>query len=207
MERCREAVLGLEGKSILKPASMKGKSSWKQSNLRGDLTTWINPTNEENLAIRKVVKALENIKLDLNSAIDFKCEKVSVQAAVYPGNGARYVRHKDSYPGGGPQRRITILYYLNPEWQEGDGGELRIHLPLKESDKDKNGNECVPNNKDEVNERTSKSRNGGKVRQSAECFVDIPPTADKVVMFLSEYMEHEVLPSEAKRAAITMWLY
>jgi len=60
------------------------------------------------------VKALENIKLDLNSAIDFKCEKVSVQAAVYPGNGARYVRHKDSYPGGGPQRRITILYYLNP---------------------------------------------------------------------------------------------
>eukprot|EP00465_Bigelowiella_longifila_P013162 CAMPEP_0185265530 /NCGR_PEP_ID=MMETSP1359-20130426/27860_1 /TAXON_ID=552665 /ORGANISM="Bigelowiella longifila, Strain CCMP242" /LENGTH=117 /DNA_ID=CAMNT_0027854837 /DNA_START=148 /DNA_END=498 /DNA_ORIENTATION=+ len=43
MGKCREAVLELEGKSLLKPASMKGKHSWKQSKLRGDLTTWINP--------------------------------------------------------------------------------------------------------------------------------------------------------------------
>eukprot|EP00966_Prymnesium_polylepis_P165957 3836251-Prymnesium_polylepis.1 len=48
--------------------------------------------------------------------------------ACYPGNGARYVRHLDN-PGGERSngRLLTLLVYLNAEWQPEDGGMLRIH--------------------------------------------------------------------------------
>jgi len=84
---------------------------------------------------------------------------------------------------------------------------LRIHLPLGKSDKDSIADDCFPTNKGKNNKRALKSEDGGQLRLAEERFVDIPPTADKVVMFLSEHMEHEVLPSEAKRVALTMWLY
>ena len=34
-------------------------------------------------------------------------------------------RHRDTFPGG-PQRKLTLLYYFNPTWTEGDGGELQL---------------------------------------------------------------------------------
>ncbi|CAE7388975.1 unnamed protein product [Symbiodinium natans] len=52
--------------------------------------------------------------------------------AVYPEQAAQYALHKDSYapsdndPATGATRRLTILAYLN-DWQEGHGGELRLH--------------------------------------------------------------------------------
>ena len=50
--------------------------------------------------------------------------------AVYPGGGARYVKHRDALPFKAG-RKLTVIYYLNGEWQPGDGGELRI-WPLPE---------------------------------------------------------------------------
>eukprot|EP00929_Paragymnodinium_shiwhaense_P118249 TRINITY_DN90189_c0_g1_i1.p1 TRINITY_DN90189_c0_g1~~TRINITY_DN90189_c0_g1_i1.p1 ORF type:complete len:769 (+),score=181.07 TRINITY_DN90189_c0_g1_i1:62-2368(+) len=52
--------------------------------------------------------------------------------AVYPELAAEYSLHKDSYapadndPATGASRRLTVLAYFN-DWQEGDGGELRLH--------------------------------------------------------------------------------
>ena len=51
---------------------------------------------------------------------------------VYPGGGARYVRHVDNAGENG--RLITALLYLNPEWEEGDGGELRVFRCLRGRD-------------------------------------------------------------------------
>ena len=48
---------------------------------------------------------------------------------LYPGAGARYVRHVDNPDRNG--RLLTALLYLNPEWQEGDGGELRVFRCLR----------------------------------------------------------------------------
>ena len=36
---------------------------------------------------------------------------------------------------------------------------------------------------------------------------DVEPTLDRLVVFLSERVEHEVLPSHAPRLALTAWFY
>jgi len=69
-----------------------------------------------------------------------KCKRRSIQLAYYPGNGKRYVRHRDAFPAD-PQgekgeenkvlesvRCLTVIYYLNAEWTPEQGGELRLFL-------------------------------------------------------------------------------
>jgi SM-20-related protein len=53
--------------------------------------------------------------------VEFECF-----CAVYP-PGSFYQRHIDQFRGV-EQRTITAITYLNKEWQEGDGGQLRIFL-------------------------------------------------------------------------------
>ncbi|CAK9004288.1 unnamed protein product [Durusdinium trenchii] len=62
--------------------------------------------------------------------------------AVYPGNGSAYGRHLDSTAGGrgGNGRVLTLVLYLNPFWQESDGGCLRILKELA----DTSGTEIEP---------------------------------------------------------------
>ena len=48
---------------------------------------------------------------------------------MYPGGGARYVRHCDNacLAGEGEKcngRRLTAILYLNPGWRDVDGGAL-----------------------------------------------------------------------------------
>ena len=56
---------------------------------------------------------------------------------VYPGAGARYIRHVDNPDANG--RLLTALLYLNPEWEEGDGGELRVFRCLRSAAADVSG--------------------------------------------------------------------
>ncbi|GIM03309.1 hypothetical protein Vretimale_8065 [Volvox reticuliferus] len=49
--------------------------------------------------------------------------------AVYPGKGARFAKHVDNTTMDG--RRLTVLTYLNPDWQEKQGGALRL-FPIRE---------------------------------------------------------------------------
>merc|ERR1719401_1269456 len=56
--------------------------------------------------------------------------------AVYPGGGARYVRHFDSLAGASKMQKrfCTLILYLNPFWESDHGGHLRLYpgLPGKE---------------------------------------------------------------------------
>jgi hypothetical protein len=40
---------------------------------------------------------------------------IKIQLTCYPSNGSRYIRHLDAYVGSST-RRVTCLYYLNPEY-------------------------------------------------------------------------------------------
>jgi len=52
-------------------------------------------------------------------------------------SGAGYQRHLDRFRGGaaapsGEVRKVSLVTYLNDlDWREGDGGELRLWVPLE----------------------------------------------------------------------------
>jgi len=150
---------------------------WQTSDARGDLSFWIHssdPAHQQLVpsSIISAVNTLDELRLELNKAVEFKSKRHQVQVACYPGQGARYVRHLDALPPGPDKprgRRLTALYYMNPEWTPKDGGALRMHLEGDE--------------------------------------IDIEPLGDRLVVFASEYVEHEVLPAYAARFTLTMWYY
>eukprot|EP00440_Ansanella_granifera_P030944 gb/GFBE01033603.1/.p1 GENE.gb/GFBE01033603.1/~~gb/GFBE01033603.1/.p1 ORF type:complete len:111 (+),score=9.96 gb/GFBE01033603.1/:1-333(+) len=110
---------------------------------------------------------------------------MSVMVARYPGGGASYARHRDSLPAhGSSRRRLTAVFYLNPSWQAEHGGCLRAHFPGDVGQK-------VP----------------GAQPSKETWTLDVEPVLDRLVLFPSEWLEHEVLPAHADRMAITMWLY
>ncbi|KAJ3039806.1 Egl nine 3 [Rhizophlyctis rosea] len=117
-----------------------------------------------------------NDKLPQNASVPPFTSK-GLQVAFYPGNGARYVKHRDASPLN-PNRRITMILYLNKDWSPKNGGQLRIYRSEKTPD------------------TAEKEHN----------FEDISPLFNRLLVFRSD-MEHEVLESFGDRFAVTMWLY
>lgn len=170
----------------MRPAGMGGQSSelWKDSSVRSDHIVWLNDiedrekwSEEEAGCLRKLVQKVKLIQTELNQSCNFDSHETQIQLTCYPGDGSRYVRHLDSYVGA-TTRRITCLYYLNPEYSAKDpeakklGGDLRIFHHDSDSE-----------------------------------FTDISPVGDRLLVFQSRLLEHEVLPSYFKRFAITVWFY
>jgi len=150
-----------------------GKEHWNDKKVRGDELLWVNNRwqfKDNSPTLYNVLVKLDMLRNEFNNACQLNSpEKTQTQLACYPGEGTHYVRHLDSFVGGST-RRLTALYYLNPNWKKGDGGELRMYL------------------------------NNGEWK-------DIEPIADRLVIFQSRRMEHEVLPSFQMRYALTMWFY
>lgn len=98
--------------------------------------------------------------------------------AYYP-NGGFYRRHVDAVPQSASiLRAYSLLIYLNSDWVDGDGGNLRIHL-------DSGGDE----------------RPAGE----AENYVDVKPEGGTLVLFRSDMVPHEVLDTVKERLAVVGW--
>lgn len=52
--------------------------------------------------------------------------EMELQASQYPGDGARYAKHRDTFRGH-DQRLLTVLFYLNEGWQKQHGGALKVY--------------------------------------------------------------------------------
>mmetsp|Transcript_9112 Transcript_9112/g.17166 ORF Transcript_9112/g.17166 Transcript_9112/m.17166 type:complete len:325 (+) Transcript_9112:161-1135(+) len=86
-------------------------------------------------------------------------------AVTLPG-GSSYPLHIDNPQGlvVGDTRKLTCILYLNPYFEEGDGGELRIYRGKKN-------------------------------------FVDLTPDGGRMVLFWSDEIPHEVLPTSSNTSA------
>ena len=80
------------------------------------------PTLTEELDV--LVQQLAHLGGDACAELHGVDHRSSPMLAIYPGEGARYMRHVDNPDGNG--RLLTALYYLNAAWAPGDGGELRV---------------------------------------------------------------------------------
>ncbi len=148
--------------------------------------------------LRTACRRLRQVQGELSRAWGLGQGRLQAQLACYPGGGtrcpscctlfcntkrsshllARYVRHLDAQPtsNASDQRRLTLLYYINPSWVPSDGGCLRLY----------------PHNQED---------------SQTEMFVDVAPLGDRLLIFQSRTVEHEVLPSHTLRFSLTVWLY
>lgn len=145
-------------------AAGMGRDALLDRSLRGDRTTWLGDLAEGRL--EGLNERFEHVRDVLNQEAWLGLGFFTVQLAVYPGDGARYVAHRDALAGD-PARRATAILYLNPAWTPADGGCLRVWLP-----------------------------DGPR---------DVEPLGGRLVVFLSDRVEHAVLPTSAVRRAATAW--
>jgi len=144
-----------------------------------------------------VVQAIEDLREHL--AISTKrllCEEMELQLLNYA-EGGLYVKHIDDGLGTAdrPVRRsVSLLLYLTPDhWQDGYGGQLRIHpaasgaiARVQQLSLDNEGN-------------------GVEDIASGEP-IDIIPVPGTLVLFDSATVPHEVLVTRRPRSAIVGWM-
>ncbi|KAG0338176.1 hypothetical protein BG004_007332 [Podila humilis] len=106
---------------------------FREGNARGDYTLWVSPGNkclEESKELNECVEWFSKVlHQDLEKVIHLHGQG-EYQLAYYPPDSSHYERHRDSFPTSDredrDQRRVTAIVYFNPDWKQGDGGELRI---------------------------------------------------------------------------------
>ncbi|MDC0710250.1 2OG-Fe(II) oxygenase [Stigmatella sp. ncwal1] len=151
----------------LRPAGIRrGADRSEDAAVRGDFIAWLSP--EPGSALGGLWEAFASLGEALSAGAYLGLGRFDVQLAHYPGGGTRYVRHRDAFPGQS-NRRLTAIYYANPDWKPEQGGQLRLYLEAGT--------------------------------------LEVAPALDTLVVFLSERLEHEVLPTHAPRLALTAWYY
>lgn len=165
-----DAVEAMWAAGRLRPAGLgRGAAHRVDRAVRGDAIAWLEPERTAP-ELAALCATFSGVRDALNHQAFLGLDRIEVQVARYPGDGAAYGRHRDAFPtppGGRPNRRVTAIYYANPGWRPYDGGALRLHA------------DPGP--------------------------VDVAPVLDRLLLFLSERVEHEVLPARVPRRAVTAW--
>ncbi|WP_339737082.1 2OG-Fe(II) oxygenase [uncultured Maricaulis sp.] len=90
--------------------------------IRRDKTRWFDGSSP---AQRRWLGFAEDLRLELNQRLALGLFSFEAHYAVYEPGGF-YRRHLDSFRGA-RNRILSSVLYLNPDWQAGDGGLLRLY--------------------------------------------------------------------------------
>lgn len=113
-------------------------ADFQRHSVRGDRIHWLLP-EVKNEAV--VLDALDEVRTHLNQQLLLNVHEVEAHLACYP-PGHRYARHLDSFRHGNT-RVVSLLCYLNKDWQAHEGGQLRLHLPEGPMDVTPERGRCV----------------------------------------------------------------
>lgn len=202
MEAAAEAramhAAGLLAPSTVKNVDKNGQRKYyNDASARGDVVRWLDGTDARCPACSALTQWLRGELLEaVKAACDHapaggcaasgRAPRLCLQGAetlpiamlaCYPGGGARFQRHVDNSPEARDQRVCTAILYLQPEWQESDGGILRIDVGTAED----------------------------AASPSART-LDVPPRLGTLVLFWSHRVPHEVLPAATPRFALSLWM-
>lgn len=120
MAELREEIWDLAERDRLRPAGI-GKEAKRLESVRGDHIRWLDGATP---AQRRFLEGLETLRLRVNRELLLGLEDLECHFAHYP-PGAGYERHLDSFDNNN-LRRLTVVAYLNAEWDSQAGGEIRI---------------------------------------------------------------------------------
>lgn len=92
--------------------------------IRSDHILWLDPARLTPLQ-RVYWNRIDVLRQTLNRRFFLGLQSFEAHLAVYP-PGAAYERHRDRFRTT-PARTISCLLYLNHDWTDADGGQLRIY--------------------------------------------------------------------------------
>jgi SM-20-related protein len=90
--------------------------------IRRDCIVWLNRQRPVQAAF---LDSMEQLRLALNRTLFLGLFEFEAHFAHYPPGGF-YKRHFDSFRGAA-NRLVSLVVYLNRDWQPGDGGELVLY--------------------------------------------------------------------------------
>lgn len=94
--------------------------------IRGDEILWLDEataTREEEAFLHRIGQFMQY----LNQTCYLGLRTLEFHYALYP-PGTVYKRHLDQFRSD-PRRKLSVICYLNPNWQLADGGQLALYLP------------------------------------------------------------------------------
>lgn len=94
-----------------------------ESSIRGDFIYWLDKKSDPKLA--DLFALFDETITNLRQQLFLSVSDYEFHFALYP-SGTRYEKHVDQFHGKN-NRVISMLIYLNEDWQPGDGGELKIY--------------------------------------------------------------------------------
>ena len=119
----RECENACENGEFRRAGVGRGSNLEVRAEIRSDHVLWIQPgaaSAEQAIWLTK----LESLRLALNQRFFLGLFDYEGHFAIYP-EGAFYKPHLDRHAGTS-DRIVTVILYLNQNWQPGDGGELKI---------------------------------------------------------------------------------
>lgn len=91
--------------------------------VRGDYTYWLSKQQHHELG--DLFDTIDHVKSCLNRYCFLSLSDYEFHLAHYP-KGSFYKKHLDQFEGRN-NRLISMIIYLNENWKQGDGGELRVY--------------------------------------------------------------------------------
>ncbi|GAA4464644.1 2OG-Fe(II) oxygenase [Nibrella saemangeumensis] len=97
-----------------------------ETRIRGDEIHWL---DEADLTLEEAafVQRVEEFMHYVNRTCFLGLRESEFHYALYP-PGTFYKRHLDQFRTDS-RRKLSVICYLNQDWQENDGGQLAIYLP------------------------------------------------------------------------------
>jgi SM-20-related protein len=93
--------------------------------VRGDYIRWIDK-EQAGPPIVTYIERVDNLMHFINRSLFLSLKDIELHMTVYPA-GAYYKRHLDQFKPG-DHRKLSVICYLNKNWTEDLGGQLRMYL-------------------------------------------------------------------------------
>lgn len=105
-----------------------GKQQQHQINesIRGDYIQWLDKSTAEP-PLNVYLNRIDALRRHLNETLFLSLKDFEIHITLYP-VGTFYKRHLDQFKKD-DHRKLSVICYLNDDWKDSHGGQLRVYLP------------------------------------------------------------------------------
>jgi SM-20-related protein len=118
-------ALGIFKDGLLRKAGIGKENKQVNEAIRGDSIQWIDKQTTQP-PLQVYLNRLDELRAFLNQSLYLSLKDYEVHLASYP-VGAFYKRHLDQFKSD-DHRKLSVIVYLNENWKEQEGGQLRMYL-------------------------------------------------------------------------------